>query len=863
MTSTGKEIHIRETAGIDRCDENVRVAVPFASGELLPESPVSVVDPSLKPRPAQFRVLKQWPDGSAKWLLVDCAVTVPAGSTTVFRIVPAACHPAALSSVVQVTPGFDVWKIDTGVGIFSVDVHTFCPFTRVVRRGRDVLDAGGSFCLLSLDGNTNIRSVIDNVRLDDAGPLRAVVGVSGYFELPDKVNLRFNSRLHFFAGSMAVRLEFTLHNPQAALHPGGLWDLGAPRSVQFRELAFTYSFSADTVDSVSCTPETGAVPITQSSGEKVAIYQESSGGANWQSPNHSNRESCIPMTFRGYVLEVNGETHTSGLRASPVMWCGVDDVGTAAVLPYFWQEFPKAIDADSKHLTISLFPRRFPDFHELQGGEQKTHLVCLDFAAGRESMSWAVSPLQAAASPSDYRCSGIFLELPDEDDLIDRFSSVSALFAKREDADEYGWRNFGDIYADHEAVYKRDGESFVSHYNNQYDFCAGAYRKFFASSNPRWGELAADLARHVLDIDIYHTDHDREEYNHGLFWHTDHYIDAGISTHRSYSHKHLETKTPQLCGGGPNAEHCYTTGLMLHYFQTGDPAFRDAVIKLAEWGLRSLVGSRTLLAACRRGVGYIKEWCALQGSRRLFPSYPLTRGTGNALNACLDAFEVGGGDEYLVAAETLIRGTLHPGDDIAARKLLDAEKAWSYTVLLVAVAKFIDKKHELGEMDEGFNYSRACLLAYAEWMLLHEYPYLDKPEILEYPNETWPAQDIRKSVIFFQAGRYASLELREAFRKRGRYFFDISCNELLKHETSRFSRPLALMLQNGWVGSRLIDKSVTNVNLDAPAHPVSGRPIPYLGIGSVVGRISSEITQALREMSVKREIAWLKERARG
>ena len=37
------------------------------------------------------------------------------------------------------------------------------------------------------------------------------------------------------------------------------------------------------------------------------------------------------------------------------------------------------------------------------------------------------------------------------------------------------------------------------------------------------------LARHVVDIDIYHTTNDKSAYNHGLFWHTEHYVDAGCS----------------------------------------------------------------------------------------------------------------------------------------------------------------------------------------------------------------------------------------------------------------------------------------------------------------------------------------------
>ena len=95
----------------------------------------------------------------------------------------------------------------------------------------------------------------------------------------------------------------------------------------------------------------------------------------------------------------------------------------------------------------------------------------------------------------------------------------------------------------------------VSHYNNQYDAVAGFASQFLRTGDVRWWELMDDLARHVVDIDIYHTDRDKSAYNDGLFWHTSHYVDAGLSTHRSYP------QSPRVGGGGPSNEHNYATGL--------------------------------------------------------------------------------------------------------------------------------------------------------------------------------------------------------------------------------------------------------------------------------------------------------------
>ncbi|ABL00071.1 RIFT barrel domain-containing protein [Pelobacter propionicus] len=853
MMTTTRHILVRETAGISRCGEIVRLGVPCARGEFPAGQPVALSGPGGEQLPCQSRVLKQWPDGSSKWILLDFSATVGAGGSSEYSFL-AAGDASAVAGTIRVQPGDEAWYVDTGKAAFTIDARTFRPFTAVMIDGVDVLRPSASSCLLSSGGAAQTAADIQEITLEEAGPLRAIVRLAGRFS----EKARFFCRLHFLADSSAVKIEFTLHNPAAARHRGGLWDLGDEGSLLFRSLVF--SFAANGVGGETCCiPAPGGTPLAVPGASPFSLYQESSGGENWRSPVHRNHEGRVPMQRRGFVTEVNGKETSSGLRATPLVWQGQGQTGISVAVPRFWQEFPAEIAVDEGILCFSPFPARFPGPHELQGGEQKSHGFWVDFATGRDGLVWTLAPLVVHAAPEVYRESGVIYDLPGNDDLVDRFVTTKDLLAKREVADEYGWRNFGEIPADHEAVFHKGQETFVSHYNNQYDFIAGLYRKFFATGDPGWRDLAADLARHVRDIDLYHTDGDREEYNHGLFWHTDHYIDAGLSTHRSFSREHLKNKDPRFCGGGPGAEHCYTSGLMYHYFQTGNEDFRQAVLDLAQWELSALMGPAAVLAALKRGLGYVSLWRSCRGEKRLFPRHPLTRGTGNAISACIDAFEAGGGRRFLDEAERLIRDTLHPEDDIVRRDLLNAEIAWSYTVLLVAVGKYLDKKVELGEQDAGFAHARASLLVYAGWMLENEYPYLEKPEILEYPNETWVAQDLRKSVIFCQAARYAdSPRTRDAFLVKARFYYEYACGELSRFPSSCYARPLVLMLQNGWVGERLSAEVPEESYMDG--HKPLGRPVPYLTLWSVLLRASSGIVQAFREINIKRELAWLKAR---
>lgn len=868
---SGIEIVVTETAGLARNKEFVRVGVPCPNSVIWGAQSFLLVNQENEEQLCQATILNTWHDGSVKWLLLDFAATVPAYGRVKYRLFERNDSIAIVADPISIDKGTDCWRISTGSAEFVLDTKEFRPFRSITVNNSNLQAAGCSSCLLELDGRT-LTPFVDTVVAESVGPLRSIVRLEGCFGGVASASPRFSCRIHFFSGCSHVLLEFTLHNPRPASHPGGLWDLGDKGSLLFKELTLKFPLASKGGTSIICSPEPdrSLLQFDPSSGA-VRVYQESSGGEIWNSPVHRTRGGTVRLRYRGYEVTNGGKKLCEGQRATPIVWCGNGEVGVSAVMPLFWQEFPKAFTVGADELKVELFPGDSPDLHELQGGEQKTTAVYLDFAASRDGLAWARSPLVAVPSPETCKRSSVFIDLPsipaegENNDLVDLFVTTDKLIHNRENADEYGWRNFGDFHADHEAVFHKGTQPFVSHYNNQYDLCGGLYRKFLASGDVMWGQLASDLARHVCDIDLYHTDQDRQEFNQGMFWHTDHYIDAGLSTHRTCSREHLTVKDPRYCGGGPGAEHCYTTGLLYHYFLTGNPAFRGAVISLADWVLISLSGTATVLDVVKKTTKNVR---LLRNSskkqRRIFPRYPLTRGTGNALTACLDAYEVSGNDRFLVEAERLIRGALHPEDDIAVRNLSDPESTWSYTVLLVAVAKFLNKKLELKQLDSGYDYARACLLAYAEWMFVHEYPYLEKPEKLEYPNETWAAQELRKSVVFWFAAAYASTDRAEEFIERAKFFYDSASSELLKHSTSSFIRPLALMLQNGWVGTALSQRGILFSNGCMKGEKgYYGRGNPYLTLSAVFCRFISDMFSAIGRTSVKKEIAWIRLRLKG
>ena len=139
------------------------------------------------------------------------------------------------------------------------------------------------------------------------------------------------------------------------------------------------------------------------------------------------------------------------------------------------------------------------------------------------------------------------------------------------------------------------------------------------------------------------------------------------------------------------------------------------------------------------------------------------RGAAHSVHALLDGHRLAGDRAFLDKAEQIIRRTVHPDDSPADRNLLDREARWSYTAYLQELGRYLDYKAELGELDTMYTYAKASLLVYTRWMAANEYPYLDKPDELEYPNETWAAQDVRKSEVFDFAALHASIDGRACF----------------------------------------------------------------------------------------------------
>jgi hypothetical protein len=273
-------------------------------------------------------------------------------------------------------------------------------------------------------------------------------------------------------------------------------------------------------------------------------------------------------------------------------------------------------------------------------------------------------------------------------------------------------------------------------------------------------------------------------------------------------------------GGGPAAEHNFTTGLLLHHCLTGNPDSRGAVISLAEWVIGMDDGRRNLLGV----LDDSPTGRANCNARGRAPG----RAAGNSMNALLDAWVLTRDARFLMYCETLIRRCIHPSDDIDVLRLLDVEKNWSYTVFLRALAKYLDLKAEANQIDSTYSYAQASLVAYATWMLAQERPYFDQVEKLEFPTEAWAAQEFRKANVLRLAARHVDEPLCAQLMSRGNELGERAWQDLIRFDSRASARALAITLIEGLLDCTLRSQVLGQAPRVAKQSHDFGQPTPFI-----------------------------------
>lgn len=817
----------------------VSFSIPFAKSMVQSLEYLSVISENNHSIDADFSLISCWPDGSIKW--VKCAFLNQISSINTQYTVVLSKELQSKTLTTSITQNKD--HIEA-----KCKTHHF-----IINKQQLGFDCIPWRIELTTEHEQPLQQKVTDITLPEQQKNYANdISISGCFtnEL-DELQVNFNAQITLFHHASVAKVSFTLTNPKPMIHHGGKWDLGNENSFIFKACQLNLSSHNSQI-------KLSSGQSWQPLENQQTLFQASSGGDNWQSNNHVNANNKNALLFKGFQLTQETSVISSGLRAQPSI-THIGEQPYTFYLENFWQNFPKSIAKNEHQINIGLFPTEHTELHELQPGEQKTHSFYFSTNANDETIS--IPTVSANICPKYLATTNTipFFIANITTDKIDGIIQLGLtdqnnFFEKREQIDEYGWRNFGDIYADHETLEYKGNDELVSHYNNQYDPLYGFIRQYLLTHDEKWWQLAQDLAQHIKDIDIYHTDLDKIEYNHGLFWHTDHYLPAATASHRTYS-KHQDANAYQdhAGGGGPGGQHCYTTGLMLHYFLTGDETSKDTVINLAKWISNVYEGSGSVLDNLLK----IKNRHIPGYKNVLTEQYPLDRGTGNYIFALIDAYEVSGQQSFLDQASLVIKNTANPYEDLSLRHLNNIEECWFYTVFLQSVGRYLQTKEHIEQFDESFEFAKALLLHFANWMVDYEQPYLTTPEILEYPNDTWAAQDIRKANILYLAYYYENNDnIKNEYQQKAEQLYQYVAEKLSASETKYFSRILSILMQNHGIKTFVQNRNLAHSSSDKLSINHINKPT------SLAKQSFKVLSKSLITSSVKNELQWLRKRSK-
>jgi len=216
-SSAPDEVQLHWLDGVPATTTGAAWGVPWPQGQVSKGTSFALTTSSGTQVPVQSWPLAYWPDGSLKW--TGHAVGSDAGLADRLRLAPGT--PAQPTKPVTVQRGSDI-VLDNGV--IAVHVATSGPvlIPSITRNGRVTASAGRLVLRLqdqpdeeeTAARHTSWTGTIDSVQVEQSGPVRAVVKLSGRYTIDqgpnygngDRTLLPWTARLYLGAGAESIRL---------------------------------------------------------------------------------------------------------------------------------------------------------------------------------------------------------------------------------------------------------------------------------------------------------------------------------------------------------------------------------------------------------------------------------------------------------------------------------------------------------------------------------------------------------------------------------------------------------------------------------------------------------------------------------
>ena len=565
--------------------------VPLAEGAAPAGSTFGLSDAGGNHLPLQTTILARWPDGSARWVLLDFQSTQESARDTFLL--------AIASETGGLEPAGPVCVPSSGTPALSNAALTVQPAAAALVSVNDRLAVGME--LVTEDG-ARCRAVAESCEVEVSGPLRGVLQFRGNFRRPDGERVfQFRLRVSAYAGLATLRLE-----------PLIVIDASGGVICPVRELSVLVRTSEPAM--AGCLG--GAPGWEGATAQPVTLYQR-------------DDERYELRGADGHGAKAPG---WASLRTA--------DGAVALALRDFWQQWPKSLEVSADGLKLGLLPafdeddfsHMSPDFkhqwffrgncYQLRSGQARSWEMWLDLDGdGAGLAQLAAAPPLPVTAPAQAIASGVWGPIapagspemsaydPWARALFDSY--VNSIEAQR----DYGAMNWGDWF----------GERHINWGNHEYDTTNQLLMQFARTGDPACFYWADRAGRHSAEVDtVHHVNADlcayfsrwaRPSYpaRPGMVHEHAHGHVGGFTDEdevRRLLHEHgigRHTDRPYSCLDPFNLGHIWTTGMMRLYFLTGNPFLKETVevvgdnlVRLVEDGEYQFMGH----THCGRTTGW-------------------------------------------------------------------------------------------------------------------------------------------------------------------------------------------------------------------------------------------------------------------
>lgn len=572
---------------------------------------------------AQVRVHARWPDGSARWALLDAAC--PAGALPVRGVVRLTrADTAAPAAAGDLTCSRADGAVTAGNRHLRVTVRRGGDLFERIEVRRDgrwtTVGRGGGWHGALGSGLPLASRPVREVRIEAAGPRRLAIRAELPIADPHGVeHLRATVLVQLHAGqpflTLAHRLVVVSPLAGAAMH-GDLRHLG--------------DSGAAGVDVDGADHERASLlrvrrlelrlPWQPIGAAGIGAAGVAGGGTAAPRPGAPVR--VAHRHDRAYRVEAEGRSRTVAGHASGRLSIDCAAGPCLLALRDFWERYPKAVRSDPDALAVELLPEldevELPDYerewhrlyfwldrpsgcYRIKVGSALTTELMLCFAADGERRNAAADWFQGhlAVRPDfDYVGeTGVLEPLaakrdsphPPYERMVDR--ALDEWLEHRSSRREVGFMNYGDTF-------KGSAESGGFWENNEYDSPWCHFVEFLRGGDPRWLPLGCEAARHLLDIDT--CNHSRDP--------------AQVGAQVMHMAGHVGGYLPpffrnKMAGSTTVPSHMWVQGPALYFLLTGDPFAREVLARTAR---RMIANLRYFSLDNARECGWqITHLCAL------------------------------------------------------------------------------------------------------------------------------------------------------------------------------------------------------------------------------------------------------------